>query len=359
VSEEEKTHTAELVPPGDDLEAPLPELDNFSYSISDVMTHRKETEWVVDRMLPRGGLIVVAGLPKRSRKSLFVMALMLEVITKDGSFLGRKTEHGGVFLCNLEDGVRRIANRLFHYGVRQATLRQDFAHEARVVVKPHAMVEVEDYLRRCPPEKRPRLLIIDPLVELELEGGVINENDAGEIARLLRGWRTLAQDIDIAIAVIHHFRKAGDTMRGSSALEGACDGWWELRHQKNKPHLLSWVVRDADPGYVPVDINYENDIVSVKVAGDVQEGEPEQQPTSKRAENLSMAKEKACKILQESSVPLTQKALRSEVGCGDKVIRDIISELIEDGLVARQTTGSERGLMWTEESEQNRVPELG
>jgi hypothetical protein len=72
----------------------------------------------------------------------------------------------------------------------------------------------------------PRLLVLDPLVRLH----AINENDAGEISRLLAYLRALQRAHDAAIVLVHHTRKngsgsirAGQTLRGSGDLHAWSD----------------------------------------------------------------------------------------------------------------------------------------
>ena len=138
-------------------------------------------------------------------------------------------------------------------------------------------------------------------------------------------------------------------MRGSSALEAACDGWWELKPQKDKPHILFWTLRDSSPGFVEVNIDYEDDIASVSRAGDFKkESEsPDAVRETERAESFSVVKEKVCVLLQNATSPISQRKLRAEIKCGEAVMRRVAAELLEDGLVERVTTGTSRGIVWS------------
>jgi hypothetical protein len=67
-------------------------------------------------------------------------------------------------------------------------------------------------------------IVLDPLVEM---ASGLNENDNNDMAALMTELRDLARQANVALLVVHHFRKQGvggdsDSMRGGSAIVNAC-----------------------------------------------------------------------------------------------------------------------------------------
>lgn len=68
------------------------------------------------------------------------------------------------------------------------------------------------------------IVVMDPLVEM---GKGINENDNNDMMALMSVMRDIARRADVALLLVHHFRKQGvggdaDSMRGGSAIVNAC-----------------------------------------------------------------------------------------------------------------------------------------
>lgn len=72
-------------------------------------------------------------------------------------------------------------------------------------------------------ERRPRLLVLDPLIRLHR----IDENDASQVAPLLSFLRELQRRYLVAVIVVHHARKDAHGIRPGQALRGSSElhGW--------------------------------------------------------------------------------------------------------------------------------------
>lgn len=89
---------------------------------------------------------------------------------------------------------------------------------------------------------KPKLVILDPLRDFHNA----DENDAGEMNRLLRPIRQWAMKNEAAFVVVHHTKKPGDghthfkssDMRGTSALFGIADGAITCTPIEGKPNAL-------------------------------------------------------------------------------------------------------------------------
>ncbi|MEO0882904.1 MAG: AAA family ATPase [Pseudomonadota bacterium] len=86
-------------------------------------------------------------------------------------------------------------------------------------------------LKRAVQERKPGLLIIDPLVDATM----LNENDNGQMNWAMLQLRKLAWDHDMAILLVHHARKGGDvdsqdSARGASAIVNKARGGLQMDH---------------------------------------------------------------------------------------------------------------------------------
>ena len=91
--------------------------------------------------------------------------------------------------------------------------------------------------------RRPRLVVLDPLRDFH----AMDENDAGDMNRLLRPMRQWAIANNASVVVVHHTKKPGDThsqysakdMRGTSALFGIADGVLMCTPKDKVPNALT------------------------------------------------------------------------------------------------------------------------
>lgn len=232
---------------------------------------RVPAKWLVEDLLLEGGIYMVGGLPKYARKSLFLVALSKAISSGTDSFMGRACDYGPVYYVNLEDGRERLARRLWDYGFRPGitsgspgnlypfwvdTVASDILMKAAVIR-----------------QIQPKLAILDPFVEVAALMGFWNENDAAEMSAVVRAWRNLLREMGstTTMAISHHFRKAGDTIRGSSALQGAFDGLWEIHsYHGDKPRNIRFIIRDSEPLEADVWIEYDDAMgIKVELDGDI------------------------------------------------------------------------------------------
>jgi len=229
-------------------------LENFYKNVelaSRQISAAKEVEWIVEGIIPSGALLILAGPGKRAGKSQLAIGLC-KAVAAETPFLGRKVNGGAAFYCNLEDGKPRTARRLKQHGITDQDINLPFwvLHEMDQL---HAALAVMN-------NGSPKLVIIDPLSELELDSGINDENDSGQITGLFKPLRALVQETNSTLIIVHHFSKSKAMMRGSSALEAASDGWLEysplIKASKHDTRRrLSWVLRDAGADETLVDVD--------------------------------------------------------------------------------------------------------
>ena len=296
----------------------------------------EEVEWLIDGLVPRGALIILAGEAKLARKTLLTMSLSLD-IAEGQDFLGKKTQSGSVLFGNLEDGYKRSVRRFYQFGVREGLAPKNLS----LLKKGGTLDYILEYIH----EFKPLLTVLDPVVELELQTGVQSENDAREVARMLKLLRDAAQDTDTSIVAVHHNNKAGD-IRGSTAFKGSCDGWWEIVYRRNKPRILRWTLRDGPEGEVDIDVNFDDDIVSVKTLSDFRKGHSTgggRQQQSKEGPGWSEKKlavaEKIRKLLEGSEKAVSRNEIVRRVRSSRRVVAEVLKQFEEDAVVKETGTG--------------------
>ncbi len=180
-------------------------------------------EWIVDELFPAGALVLLVGRPKAG-KSLLAVDLLASVALGE-TFLDRATAQGAAIYVPAEDALRLVRDRLW--------TRLDSERTAPLFVVPadgtlEQSIRIDDpasmaRLRATIEEIRPALLVLDPMRELHTR----KENDADEMAAVLRPLRQLAHDTGTTIILIHHRNKhatdASLATRGSSAIAGGVD----------------------------------------------------------------------------------------------------------------------------------------
>ena len=167
--------------------------------------------WVVDDMLPSGGLSMLSAKPKAG-KSTMARCLAL-AIARGEPWLGRAVVGGAVLYLALEE--KRSAVRA-HFQAMGATADDNVV--SRFGPAPD---EALDALAVEVESLRPQLVILDPLFVLSPSG------TATTTPRSRVQWEpllTLARETGAHVLAVHHARKAGgesgDDVLGSSALFG-------------------------------------------------------------------------------------------------------------------------------------------
>ncbi len=179
-------------------------------------------KYAVDGLLPEG-LTVLVGKPKLGKSWLGIGIAV--AVASGGKALGTiSVDKGNVLLLALEDGARRLQNRLdgvLNGGVVPAGL--DVATDWRRVDE-GGLDDMEQWLKDHP---NARLIIVDTLKRIRPpeRPGRLYDDDYNAVAPLA----DLAKQYGVAIVVIHHTRKQDgedpvDLVSGSTGLTGAADG---------------------------------------------------------------------------------------------------------------------------------------
>lgn len=191
-------------------------------------------KWAVPDIVPEGTSIL-AGKPKMG-KSALALNLALAIACGGGALGKIPVEQGQVLYLALEDGERRLQDR-----IKQILNGTEFPHGFFFYATEWPNLEkggldlIEDWLKAHP---QARLVVIDTLAKVrppQRPGESIYDRDYHSV----QGLKRLADTYRVTILIIHHTRKmdatdALETISGSFGLSGGVDGTLVLKRERGK-----------------------------------------------------------------------------------------------------------------------------
>ena len=223
---------------------PEPSLDTVEpfpiVRIAHIDAQKTEPTWLIASLWGEQAVGFIGGTPKSCKTWL---ALEMAVAVASGRpCLGRFAVRtpGPVLLYTAEDGAadvrRRVAAIARARKIDLARLAVGLITEPSVQLdRPGDQWRLHATLAKV----KPRLLVLDPLVRLHRG----DENSASDISTLLAFLRSLQREHGVAIAVVHHIRKAvsggqpGQALRDSGDLHAWSDSNVFLLHRNDRLEL--------------------------------------------------------------------------------------------------------------------------
>lgn len=214
-------------------------------------THFPDPNWIVPGLLAVG-FGSLSGRPKMG-KSLLALRLALAV-GSGGRFLGKQIQQGHVLYLALEDGPRRLKERLHKMHADPGTLCT-FETAWRPLnggsVDPRNGAGMRDLLAYIRGD-RPKLVVIDTLTRAC--AGRLDWNDVGAVTALLGPLQEMAHSESVCILPVDHMRKTGgfsrdvvEDLMGSTAKSGISDSLWGLyRKRGERTATLAVTGRDIE-----------------------------------------------------------------------------------------------------------------
>jgi hypothetical protein len=284
-------------------------------------TPDEQTEWLVDEILPVGGLSLLVAKPKVGKSTL---ARNLALAVAQGrDFLGKHVMQGLVIYLALEEKrseVKRHFRDLGATGDEPILLFSDR-------VPAHAFQQV------CliAAQRRPALIIVDPLFYL---ARINDGNDYAEVSRALAPFLTLARETGAHVLCVHHAgkieREGGDSIIGSTALFAAVDTALILKRTDRYRTISSRQRYGVDLPEMVLDFDPQTRTVALGVS-------KEQNEEARVAEAIL-----ECLALQESTEQgrtLTQPELDEAVEGRTLYKRKALKALLDSGKIERTGKG--------------------
>lgn len=212
--------------------------------VDDVTVLSEPTQaYVMRDIVPQRGFVVLAGEPGTG-KTFAALAVGL-CVARGRTFLGFRVVERGPVLYSLAEGIggraQRVAALKQHYRIPlEERVGLAFFDRAFQLDDP---IAVERFIRRAT-SVAPVLVVIDTLAR---HFGGESENDAAAMGAFIAGCDRIRDALGVAMIVVHHVNKAGQDMRGSSALRGAADVVLLLRRGDETITLSCDKSKDAEP----------------------------------------------------------------------------------------------------------------
>lgn len=174
----------------------------------------EDRPWLVEQLLPSGGLSLLAGKPKTGKTTL-ARCLALDV-AHGTPFFGRPTEQGAVMYLALEEKRAEVRN---HFRDMGAT-----GEEVIDILAETAPADALEQIRVIAEREKPALIIVDPLFRL---ARVKDGNDYTQVTQALEPFLALARETGAHVLCVHHLgkndRSGPDAILGSTAIFAAVD----------------------------------------------------------------------------------------------------------------------------------------
>lgn len=293
--------------------------------LSQLSSDENPVEWVWEGFLAKKHLTLLSALWKAGKTTLITN--LLKVMQQEGSLAGQKTHKANVLILSEESGTIWARRRDEHnitlpVWILSRPIRRKLGYNEWV-----ALLEQTSWFCK---ENEIDLFIIDTLSAF---WSVDNENDAARVSAALLPLNHLL-DKNIAVLLVHHFRKSGGdegtASRGSGALGAGVDIMAEFsRLDSTDPHCTQRVIKtysrfEESPKEVAIDY-VDDEYITIGTKADV-----------KRTERL----EAVSKALVDYSDGVTISDLHDKWNAEDlgkvpsrRTLQRYLSDLVNQGIV--------------------------
>ncbi|NJC97882.1 MAG: AAA family ATPase [Anaerolineae bacterium] len=230
-------------PPPSDLELPGTKNTWTKFTMADAYQERTPVKYAVDGIIELPSVNIVYGAPG-ALKSMIVLDMAMCVsmgipwLTNKDGIKEISTTNTGVLWVDFDNGVRRTHDRVKAIGRHyHAPIDNRFFYVScpKGGLNMGTYGNVDELRKAITPEIG--LLIVD---NLGLVSGGADENSSAMVP-VMGNFRSLAEEKNIAIVIIHHERKGsgvhngrrGETLRGHSSIEGAIDRSFHIVREDN------------------------------------------------------------------------------------------------------------------------------
>ena len=234
------------------------------------MVQFKPTDWLIERWLVRNSLAGLVG-PSGAGKSFLAIDWACRIATGT-RWMGNKVERGGVFYLGGEGlaGIRkRIAAWEGYHGVEVGGHPLYIADNLPFLTDPHqaaatvaAIDALEDEILFNCGGAEPAFVVIDTVARAM---GGANENDAGDMGRLITAMDWLRTRWGAGVLAVHHTGHGeSGRARGSSAFRAALDSEFLLTSDDPQVKVATTKAKDWE---APAPLVLEKHLVPVELLG--------------------------------------------------------------------------------------------
>lgn len=305
-------------------------------SLGDLMREPDEpVSWLVEGLLPAGGLSLLAAKPKVG-KSTLARCLALAV-ARGEIFLQRNVSQGPVIYLALEEKRSEIKKHFAELGA-DGTEPIDIHCAA---APQDALAALQDEIRR----RRPALVIIDPILRMTR---LRDANDYAEVSNAMEPLMALAREYTAHLLMVYHLGKgeraeASDAILGSTAFFAAVDTALIMKRLEQYRTVQSRQRYGDDLSETVLNFEPERRAVSLG-------------PERSEAE-IERTSEAILDFLRLASEPKTEPDIDAAIEGRNAVKRAALRQLVTAGKINRQGSGR-RGSPYTYEFPDSCPPEI-
>jgi len=289
--------------------------------------------WVIEGLVVRGALTILNGREGEG-KSLLAMALAAGVALGD-SQAGMNCHTGKVLIVDTENGEYETHRRVHALGLPSSVEMFEPADGQRFDLR----TDLGD-LDRLLAEHKPDLLVLDSL--RSLWGG--EENDSGEVAKVLDPLRNLVRKHGAGTILLHHSGKGTGSYRGSSAIGASAELGFTLARDegdddRDRRSLTCWKCRPApQPVKAWLRLSVDREMVFIDAAE-----APEQEPATRALVTSSLKPQVLAALTAE---PRARAVVARAVGRDpkDRSVGRVLTDLTDEGRAER--TGTDARPLW-------------
>jgi hypothetical protein len=286
-------------------------------SLADLFEEEEEkVPWLVDQMLPMGGLSIWVAKPKVGKTT--VIRNLAFRVARGQSFLERKVTKGPVLYLALEEKRSEVKKHFRDMGA----IGDEEIHVFVSSAPPDAL----DQIREKIPELKPVLIIIDPLFRLTR---VKDSNDYAQVTQALEPLLMLARETGAHTAVAHHMgkgdREGGDSILGSTAIFGSVDTAIILK--RNDKYRTIHTIQRYGQDLEETILHFDPDARTITIG------------KTKEEEDIAISEKAIVEHFQTQEAPLTEaeimEAVEGRTGGKKKALRS----LVRQELIVREGKG--------------------
>jgi len=187
-------------------------------------------DWLVDNLLPMGGLSVLCAKPKVGKSTL--ARNLAFCVSRGDSFLGITTKQGPVLYLGLEEKRSEVKThfRTMGAGPGDPILLYIYPSPRDGLLK----------LKQATEKEKPALITIDPIFKMVR---VKDTNAYAELSNALEPVLTIARETGAHILITHHGgkteREGLDSLLGSTAIAGCVDSGLIMKRTENYRTIYS------------------------------------------------------------------------------------------------------------------------
>lgn len=234
--EEIKRRLPYQAPVGDGFARPF-----LAYTVNELAAFRTQEpgiDWLVDGYLARGHVTLLSASPKVGKTTL-AFELAEAIVKGKAEVIGRRVKPGRVFHVDLEMGETLTLDWARRYGLDQHEEFRLWSGTRAQITDDVAGLREKTQLAEAD------VLVVDSFSKWTV-GLVESEADNPGLIRELQALKRLAVELNVAVLVIHHFRKApgsfAELIRGGSSIFAEVDIAVNM-HRKSKEDLSNSVRR--------------------------------------------------------------------------------------------------------------------